>query len=76
MQNCSQNANPDLTGVCFQGVFISLQAGVTALIFRMMLCCLLGVKTFLNHKHYEGTISFLPAENKGTPRDRLRCRSG
>ncbi|CAG01164.1 unnamed protein product, partial [Tetraodon nigroviridis] len=37
---------------------------------------LAGVKTFLNHKHYEGTISFLPAENKGTPRDKLRCRSG
>eukprot|EP00066_Takifugu_rubripes_P009538 XP_003976575.1 PREDICTED: ceramide kinase-like isoform X1 [Takifugu rubripes] len=37
---------------------------------------LAGVKTFLSHKHYEGTISFLPAENKGTPRDKLRCRSG
>ncbi|XP_016890241.1 ceramide kinase isoform X2 [Cynoglossus semilaevis] len=36
-----------------------------------------GVKTFLNHNHYEGTISFLPAENHmGNPRDKLLCRSG
>uniref|UniRef100_A0A8C4EQ49 Ceramide kinase n=1 Tax=Dicentrarchus labrax TaxID=13489 RepID=A0A8C4EQ49_DICLA len=36
-----------------------------------------GVKTFLSHNYYEGTISFLPAENNmGTPRDKLQCRSG
>nr|XP_046235181.1 ceramide kinase [Scatophagus argus] len=36
-----------------------------------------GVKTFLSHNYYEGTISFLPAEkNMGTPRDKLLCRSG
>ncbi|XP_067347054.1 ceramide kinase isoform X1 [Channa argus] len=36
-----------------------------------------GVKTFLNHNYYEGTISFLPAEDTlGNPRDKLRCRSG
>ncbi|XP_070848552.1 ceramide kinase [Chaetodon trifascialis] len=36
-----------------------------------------GVKTFLSHNYYEGTISFLPAEdNMGTPRDKLQCRSG
>ncbi|KAF1372476.1 hypothetical protein PFLUV_G00265810 [Perca fluviatilis] len=36
-----------------------------------------GVKTFLSHNYYEGSISFLPAENnKGDPRDKLQCRSG
>ncbi|KAF5906790.1 ceramide kinase isoform X1, partial [Clarias magur] len=36
-----------------------------------------GVKTFLSHRYYEGTISFVPAdENVGTPRDKLQCRSG
>ncbi|XP_040886205.1 ceramide kinase isoform X2 [Toxotes jaculatrix] len=36
-----------------------------------------GVKTFLNHNYYEGTISFLPAEgDTGSPRDKLQCRSG
>lgn len=36
-----------------------------------------GVKTFLSHNYYEGTISFLPAENNtATPRDKLQCRSG
>uniref|UniRef100_A0A8C3B0M4 Ceramide kinase n=1 Tax=Cyclopterus lumpus TaxID=8103 RepID=A0A8C3B0M4_CYCLU len=36
-----------------------------------------GVKTFLSHNYYEGTISFLPAENNmGDPRDKLQCRSG
>ncbi|XP_027007256.2 ceramide kinase isoform X1 [Tachysurus fulvidraco] len=36
-----------------------------------------GVKTFLSHRYYEGTITFLPAdENVGTPRDKLQCRSG
>lgn len=36
-----------------------------------------GVKTFLSHRYYEGTVSFLPAdENEGTPRDKLQCRSG
>ncbi|KAI5094134.1 ceramide kinase isoform X1 [Silurus meridionalis] len=36
-----------------------------------------GVKTFLSHRYYEGTISFLPAdENVGTPRDKLQCRAG
>ncbi|XP_078138205.1 ceramide kinase [Centroberyx gerrardi] len=36
-----------------------------------------GVKTFLSHNYYEGTVSFLPAEdNLGNPRDKLQCRSG
>ncbi|TSK13170.1 Ceramide kinase [Bagarius yarrelli] len=36
-----------------------------------------GVKTFLSHRYYEGTISFLPADrNVGTPRDKMQCRSG
>ncbi|KAA0721185.1 Ceramide kinase [Triplophysa tibetana] len=36
-----------------------------------------GVKTFLSHRYYEGTVSFLPAEgNSGTPRDKFQCRSG
>ncbi|TRY59243.1 hypothetical protein DNTS_026382 [Danionella cerebrum] len=36
-----------------------------------------GVKTFLSHRYYEGTVSFLPAEgNLGTPRDKAQCRSG
>ncbi|KTF74294.1 hypothetical protein cypCar_00027800, partial [Cyprinus carpio] len=36
-----------------------------------------GVKTFLSHRYYEGTVSFLPAEgNSGTPRDKMQCRSG
>lgn len=36
-----------------------------------------GVKTFLNHNYYEGTVSFLPAEDDmGNPRDKLQCRSG
>lgn len=36
-----------------------------------------GAKTFLNHNYYEGTVSFLPAEdNMGNPRDKLQCRSG
>ncbi|XP_029318010.1 ceramide kinase [Cottoperca gobio] len=36
-----------------------------------------GLKTFLSHNYYEGTVSFLPAENNvGDPRDKLQCRSG
>ncbi|XP_019947948.2 ceramide kinase isoform X2 [Paralichthys olivaceus] len=36
-----------------------------------------GVKTFLSHKCYKGTVSFLPAEDDvGNPRDKLLCRSG
>ncbi|XP_056224002.1 ceramide kinase [Seriola aureovittata] len=36
-----------------------------------------GVKTFLSHNYYEGTVSFLPAEDDvGNPRDKLQCRSG
>ncbi|XP_072233202.1 ceramide kinase [Leuresthes tenuis] len=36
-----------------------------------------GVKTFLSHNHYEGTVSFLAAEDSvGHPRDKLQCRSG
>uniref|UniRef100_A0A672N0V3 Ceramide kinase n=1 Tax=Sinocyclocheilus grahami TaxID=75366 RepID=A0A672N0V3_SINGR len=32
-----------------------------------------GVKTFLSHRYYEGTVSFLPAEgNLGTPRDKMQ----
>lgn len=34
-----------------------------------------GVKTFLSHNYYEGSISFLPAD-MGDPRDKLQCRSG
>ncbi|KAM4570149.1 ceramide kinase [Odontesthes bonariensis] len=36
-----------------------------------------GVKTFLSHNHYEGTVSFLASEDGvGHPRDELPCRSG
>lgn len=36
-----------------------------------------GIKTFLSHRYYEGTVSFLPAEeNLGTPRDKAQCRFG
>ncbi|XP_047431790.1 ceramide kinase [Mugil cephalus] len=36
-----------------------------------------GVKTFLSHNYYEGTVSFLPSEDDvGNPRDKLQCRSG
>uniref|UniRef100_A0A8B9HGB3 Ceramide kinase C-terminal domain-containing protein n=1 Tax=Astyanax mexicanus TaxID=7994 RepID=A0A8B9HGB3_ASTMX len=34
-----------------------------------------GVKTFLSHRYYEGTISFLPADGTvSTPRDKIQCR--
>ncbi|XP_077025314.1 ceramide kinase isoform X2 [Tamandua tetradactyla] len=36
-----------------------------------------GVKTFLSHHCYEGTVSFLPAQHTvGSPRDRKPCRAG
>ncbi|XP_061617677.1 ceramide kinase isoform X1 [Phyllopteryx taeniolatus] len=36
-----------------------------------------GVKTFLSHNYYEGTVSFVPAEdNVGNPRDKEQCRAG
>ncbi|KAJ8245475.1 hypothetical protein GJAV_G00271140 [Gymnothorax javanicus] len=36
-----------------------------------------GLKMFLTHNHYEGTVSFLPAtEMSGTPRDKTACRAG
>ncbi|XP_037623466.1 ceramide kinase-like [Sebastes umbrosus] len=36
-----------------------------------------GVKMFLTHHYYEGTVSYLPAKGiVGTPRDAARCRSG
>ncbi|XP_077401449.1 ceramide kinase [Vanacampus margaritifer] len=36
-----------------------------------------GVKTFLSHNYYEGTVSFVPAEdNVGDPRDKEQCRAG
>ncbi|KAM4882722.1 ceramide kinase isoform 2-T3 [Thomomys bottae] len=36
-----------------------------------------GVKTFLSHHYYEGTVSFLPAQHTvGSPRDRKACRAG
>ncbi|XP_037551991.1 ceramide kinase [Nematolebias whitei] len=36
-----------------------------------------GVKTFLRHNFYEGSISFFPAEDSaGHPRDKLPCRFG
>ncbi|KAL2102260.1 hypothetical protein ACEWY4_001428 [Coilia grayii] len=36
-----------------------------------------GVKTFLSHHYYEGTVSFLPAtDNVSSPRDKFKCRSG
>ncbi|XP_037538985.1 ceramide kinase [Nematolebias whitei] len=35
-----------------------------------------GLKTFLTHHHYEGTVSYLPARGiMGTPRDAARCRT-
>ncbi|XP_041611060.1 ceramide kinase isoform X1 [Vulpes lagopus] len=36
-----------------------------------------GLKTFLSHHCYEGTVSFLPARHTvGSPRDRKPCRAG
>ncbi|XP_048876175.1 ceramide kinase-like isoform X1 [Brienomyrus brachyistius] len=36
-----------------------------------------GVKTFLTHNYYEGTVSFLPAQSTlGSPRDKTRCSAG
>ncbi|XP_056271635.1 ceramide kinase-like [Pseudoliparis swirei] len=36
-----------------------------------------GVKMFLTHHYYEGTLSYLPATGiMGTPRDAAKCRSG
>ncbi|XP_030742014.1 ceramide kinase [Echinops telfairi] len=36
-----------------------------------------GLKTFLSHHSYEGTVSFLPAQHTvGSPRDQKPCRSG
>ncbi|XP_039882501.1 ceramide kinase-like isoform X1 [Simochromis diagramma] len=36
-----------------------------------------GLKMFLTHHYYEGTVSYLPAKGIiGTPRDATRCRSG
>ncbi|KAM8861911.1 ceramide kinase-like [Synchiropus picturatus] len=36
-----------------------------------------GLKMFLTHHYYEGTVSFLPAKGiTGTPRDASKCRSG
>ncbi|XP_016071801.1 PREDICTED: ceramide kinase [Miniopterus natalensis] len=36
-----------------------------------------GLKTFLSHHCYEGTVSFLPAQHTvGSPRDGKPCRSG
>ncbi|XP_028811392.1 ceramide kinase isoform X3 [Denticeps clupeoides] len=36
-----------------------------------------GLKTFLTHHQYEGTVSYLPATGSvGSPRDRMKCRSG
>ncbi|XP_047405783.1 ceramide kinase, partial [Sciurus carolinensis] len=36
-----------------------------------------GVKTFLSHHCYEGTVSFLPARHTmGSPRDQKPCRAG
>ncbi|XP_026558756.1 ceramide kinase [Pseudonaja textilis] len=36
-----------------------------------------GLKTFLSHHYYEGTVSFLPATQAvGSPRDKKPCRTG
>lgn len=36
-----------------------------------------GLKVFLGHRFYEGTVSFLPASDSlGSPRDRTLCRTG
>ncbi|KAJ8249890.1 hypothetical protein COCON_G00231060 [Conger conger] len=36
-----------------------------------------GLKTFLAHNYYEGTVSFLPATDvAGSPRDKTTCRAG
>ncbi|XP_064175604.1 ceramide kinase-like [Anguilla rostrata] len=36
-----------------------------------------GLKMFLTHNYYEGTVSFLPAtDGSGTPRDKTTCRAG
>ncbi|XP_061898980.1 ceramide kinase-like [Entelurus aequoreus] len=38
---------------------------------------LAGLKMFLTHHYYEGTVSYLPASGiMGAPRDASRCRSG
>uniref|UniRef100_A0A3Q2Z9R4 Ceramide kinase n=1 Tax=Hippocampus comes TaxID=109280 RepID=A0A3Q2Z9R4_HIPCM len=38
---------------------------------------LAGLKMFLTHHHYEGTVTYLPAgAGVGEPRDASRCRSG
>lgn len=35
-----------------------------------------GLKTFLTHQYYEGTVAFLPAkDNLGNPRDKIKCRT-
>lgn len=36
-----------------------------------------GLKAFLSHQYYEGTVSFLPAQHTvGSPRDHKPCRAG
>ncbi|CAB1347380.1 unnamed protein product, partial [Coregonus sp. 'balchen'] len=36
-----------------------------------------GLKTFLTHQYYEGTVAFLPADdNLGNPRDKIKCKTG
>uniref|UniRef100_A0A6I8PHB6 Ceramide kinase n=1 Tax=Ornithorhynchus anatinus TaxID=9258 RepID=A0A6I8PHB6_ORNAN len=36
-----------------------------------------GLKTFLSHHYYEGTVSFLPAQHAvGSPRDKKGCHTG
>uniref|UniRef100_A0ABK0LDE2 Ceramide kinase n=1 Tax=Rattus norvegicus TaxID=10116 RepID=A0ABK0LDE2_RAT len=38
---------------------------------------IIGLKAFLSHQYYEGTVSFLPAQHTvGSPRDQKPCRAG
>ncbi|XP_028934851.1 ceramide kinase isoform X3 [Ornithorhynchus anatinus] len=38
---------------------------------------IVGLKTFLSHHYYEGTVSFLPAQHAvGSPRDKKGCHTG
>lgn len=55
---------------------VNKAAFVEQVALSAVLSHLAGVKTFLSHNFYEGTVSFLPAADEGSPRDKLQCRSG
>ncbi len=71
-------ARYDISGtpVVFWGVLVSAILDGNLFYFFIFLF-FTGIKTFLSHRYYEGTVSFLPAEgNLGTPRDKMQCRTG